>query len=589
MAAQPSPSVRHRVPHLWTLRGLLRPLRGPLFAALFLMAAIAGLLLLLPWWFQALLVRILPAGDLSRLGLHLALGLALTFLIAAVHFLRDFLLTRISHQITAAYRQQLFERILLMPLRRLKESRVGDLISRLSLDLTVFQVGTLRVFVNFVPNLAILLAVLAGMLWHSWVLSAVTALLVLPLLLLVGAFSRRMHEAARRSHARLADLTSLLEESLSGAREIKAFVQERALLARFARLNRATLDCQVEMERVFTLHPPMITAAAGLAIAGLVFISVWLLSTHRLALPHLIGFLTCLAIAYAPLQESVRSFGFFSRIFAVMDRLEEIIEFRGESDEDVGLPELPPLTGALHFEGVHFSYPESDFALVDLTLEIAPGETVAVVGPSGAGKSTLLDLIPRFLEPDRGSIRVDGLEIRRFRRDSLRRQLGIVPQTPVLFAGTLWENLRFGRPEADDEAVRTAARAAHVDEFARRLPLGYQTPLGPRGALLSVGQRQRVALARALLAAPRILLLDEPTSALDSESERLVAAALAAAASGRTTLIIAHRMSTIRNADRILVLQDGRIVEEGSHEQLYAQRGLYYNLYSTQATADTPR
>jgi ABC-type multidrug transport system fused ATPase/permease subunit len=295
----------------------------------------------------------------------------------------------------------------------------------------------------------------------------------------------------------------------------------------------------------------------------------------------LTAFLVCALLAYPALQETCNSAGRLMQFRAVAERIERILALPVE-DEGAQPLANKRIAGAVRFERLSFTYETGGFGLKDFNLDVKAGQMVAMIGPSGAGKSTILDFIPRFLAPQSGKVLIDGQDIATVRLSDLRRQIGVVPQEPILFEATIEENLRFGAPDASGEELLAAARAAHVHEFVQLMPDGYGSRVEARGRNLSVGQRQRIAIARVFLKNPRILLFDEPTSALDGTSERLVREAVRNATVNRTTLIVAHRMSTVRDADRILVIERGRIVEDGSHEDLCELRGLYHSLYSAQ-------
>jgi len=552
------------------------------------MAAIPALYLLLTRWAQAMFGRVLAAGDLGALGMHLLLGVGIVLLAALCTLARDFLMARLADRLAAGLRSQLFSRVLLLPLRSLPRRRGGALLSRMSNDIHVFRDALIRGVAVFVPNAFLLACLVGAMAWYSWRLAGIVFLLLAPLAFTIRHFSRRIHAAALGAQDRLAELTSLTDEAIAGAREIKAFVREREVISRFERENAASLAALVRQEWYAALHPASVTAVSAVFVAVLVFASATLLQGGHLPSADLVAFLACLVLASPHLQEATRSIDAVSRLFAVMDRVDELLLAAADEEaEDRDLPALPPVAGEITFEGVSFAYTRDRFALRDVDLEVAAGETVVIVGPSGAGKSTLLDLIPRFLEPTEGTVRIDGHALRDHRRASVRARIGVVPQECVLFEGTLLENLRFGRPDASTGAVLAAARAAHVDEFARRLPQGYETVVDPRGANFSAGERQRIAIARTLLREPAILLLDEPTSALDAESERLVQDAIAEICRDRTTLIVAHRLSTVRIADRVVVMAGGRVVETGTHEELLTRGGLYRALVG-EAAAGRP-
>ena len=569
--------------HIRSLLADVRPYRKEYAGSLLCLGIVALLYLAVTRWVQYLVNDVLADLDLVKLTGALAIGVLLVGSAAVFSFGRDALLLRLVHRITARIRMRMFDRILMMPTRMLSKRRAGELLSRLSNDIQMLHESLSRGMAVLLPNIVIFLCLTLWMFWLSWRMSILTLVAVLPLALTVTFFARRIRTAVHESQSRVADLMTLLEEAVLGIKEIKSFVREEHMSKLFGKRNELSLKTNIAHETIFALHGPMITLVTGFCVAGLIFTGAWSLTRGYLEPEDLAAFVSSMAIVGMSLQEVARSAGYLGRFFAVMDRCEEIMHAETEDDPHSRLPVLSDVAGGIRFEHVTFSYEREGFQLQDIDLEIAPGETIAIVGPSGAGKSTLVDLIPRFLNPSAGTVAIDGNNIADYRLDSLRRQIAIVPQEPVLFEGTLLENLRLGKLDASMEEITAAARAAHVEEFVEKLPLGYETEVGQRGSNLSVGQRQRIAIARALLKNPRILILDEPTSALDSESERLVQQALTRLLEGRTTVIIAHRMSMIRDVDRIVVLNDGRIVEIDSHQKLLDRKGLYHTLYVNQA------
>ena len=415
------------------------------------------------------------------------------------------------------------------------------------------------------------------MAWYSWMLFLVSVALISPLAFVAAYFGRKLHSAAHTTQGRLAGLVGRFEEAITGAREIKSFAREPEVAASFDKLNGETLRTQLRREKMDTLHPFAVGQTAGIGVAVMIVVSTIMLDHGLITFATLTAFMVCVGLSYSPLQEAAQSIGRLIQLFAVLDRFDDLL---GLPVETSGSKRLMPgaVKGAIRFDHVWFSHEDKAFSLEDFNLDIRPGHKLAIVGPSGAGKSTLLDLVARFLTPQQGAIRIDGEDAANFALADLRRKIGFVSQEPVLFESSLMDNLRFAMPDASEAEVHEACRAAYVDEFAQRLPMGYDTHLQTGGTNLSVGQRQRIAIARVLLKNPHILLLDEPTSALDSESERLVRQALDVVSQGRTTLIVAHRMSTVRDCDRIIVMDTGRIVEDGTHDELFARHGLYYRL-----------
>jgi subfamily B ATP-binding cassette protein MsbA len=473
-----------------------------------------------------------------------------------------------------------------MPPGFFAERRTGELTSRLTADVGLLQ-GVLSHQISEFSRQILSLVGGVVLLTYLQPRLTLTALAVSPLV--VGSaifFGRRLRVMTTGVQDRLAEATGVAEEAFSQIRTVQSFVQEPTERARYADRVAASVRTALKRARVRGVFFGMLTLST---FAGITFV-LWqgglLVLEGQLTAGSLVSFLLYTVTIAASIGALASSFSAYQEAVGAAERVFEILEMDPAiADPPAPAPLVAPVAGRVAFEGVFFRYHEDGsqpWTLEGIDLEVAPGEVVALVGPSGGGKTTLVSLLPRFWDVDRGHVRLDGHDVRSLRLADLRGAIGVVPQEPALFSGTVRENIAYARPGASDAEIEEAARAAHAHEFVERLSLGYDTVVGERGVKLSGGQRQRVAIARAILKDPAVLVLDEATSNLDTESEQLIEDALGRLLVGRTTLIIAHRLSTVRRADRLVALDRGRIVEEGTHTELLARGGLYARLYQRQ-------
>ncbi|MBI3361268.1 MAG: ATP-binding cassette domain-containing protein [Chloroflexi bacterium] len=576
------PFVRPSADQVRRLLSYLRPYPGYMAIAVVALFVGAGLGLVFPWIMQNLVDAVLAqrnAGELNRITLIL-LG---TFLLRSVfYYFQGYSLAYVGERIVVDLRRQTYEHLHRLSLRFFADRRVGELVSRLSSDVTLVRTALTNNVATVLSQGLTFAGSLALMLVLNWRLT-LFILLLAPLVAVSAAlFGARMRRLSTAVQDQLADGTAMAEEALSEVRVVKAFAREPYEAKRYADQLERAFGATMRLTVVRSAFGPLITFLGFGALAGILWFGGREVLAGRLTGGALIAFLVyginiaasigAFTALYTQIQEAL---GASRRIFELLDEIPEI-------RDSPGAHPLPPVKGRITFDRVSFSYPGTDRVLRDIELEIQPGEALALVGPSGAGKSTLFNLIPRFYDATSGRVCLDGCDVREVTLPSLRAQIGIVPQEIQLFAGTVRENLRYGKLDAGDAEIEAAARAANAEEFIARLPQGYDTLVGERGVKLSGGQRQRIAVARAILKDPRLLLLDEATSSLDSESEGLVQEALERLMRHRTTVIIAHRLSTVHNAHRIAVLDAGRLVESGSHAELMSANGLYARLYNLQ-------
>jgi len=533
-------------------------------------------------WLAGRILALLSAGDVAAVSRFIAITMGGFAVQKVGQYVQDALMSKAALQVAFQVRRDVYAHIHRLSLAYFERSQTGDLAYRLTEDIDRIGEVVLKLFHDFLPSLLQLVVVVSYMVYLNWQLT-LTALVLIPVLaLLAGWFGSQMLRFSRRSQNLVSDLSSLVTEVFGGIRLVRAFAAEGYEIDRFTVEAEKNRQAKYRAAWLKAVQYPVVGFLYALVVMLILLMGTWQISQGNLTAAAFGSYVAAALMLIDPVNHFIHNYGEFKQGEASVDRIVELLEIEPAVRELPNARELPPVTGRVEYRQVTFGYDAHELVLRNLDLLALPGEKIALVGASGAGKSTLVNLLPRFYDPQAGQILIDGVDIATVTLQSLRRQIGIVPQETTLFSGTIAQNIAFGQKQVDQDAVEAAARIANAHTFISQFPQGYQTWMGERGVNLSGGQRQRVAIARAVLLNPRILILDEATSALDAESEALVQEALERLMADRTVFIIAHRLATVRRADRILVVEKGQIIESGTHSELLAQQQRYARFYAQQ-------
>ena len=572
--------MKNKVDGYKRLLSYLKPYKKLLILSVFFMMLVSLSNLVVPWIIKDVIDQVLENKDLGMLYIIIVVILATFFIRALTTFGHRYLMGYIGQAVIMDIRNALYHHLQRLSIAYYDRRRTGDIMSNLTNDISALQTAIVTDFIAIVQESAIFIGSFGSMIYLQWKLT-VLCLIIVPLVsYVIKFFGKKLHNSGKDVQETLADVTSILQETIQGVRIVRSFNRGAYEEKRFRKINKLSFTAAVRAIRQQSQMTPFVEFLAAIAVCAIIWYGGVSVIDGVMSTGELIAFLIYAINLANPTRRVAESVGNIQKSLAAADRVFSILDEQPEIQNREDAKDIEVKAGGVEARHVSFSYEAGNPVLTDLNFVAEPGQTIALVGPSGSGKTTIANLLPRFYDVTGGGIYIDGMDIRESTISSLREHIGLVPQDTLLFNTTIRENILYGRLDATDEEVWEAVKAANAEKFIRGLPNGIETKVGDRGLVLSGGQRQRIAIARAILKDPAILILDEATSALDTESEKIVQDALEKLMVGRTSFVIAHRLSTVKNADQIFVLNNGHIEESGTHNELMREGGLYYELYT---------